>query len=196
MAGDNSANDGLAARRLTRRKIVGGLALTASAASLSGIANTAHAVTSDANERVRAVLASLVGDTHEIGLQVAAYLDGELVIDAWAGMADPAAGRPVDGDTLFMLSSTTKGVTATCLHLCVEKHGLSYDMPIVQGVAGVRRARQAGRDTADGPRPSDRRTADPGWLQARMAARLGRMCRGIADLAPMFPIGERTGTTR
>ena len=47
-------------------------------------------------------------------------------------MADAASRKPVDGDTLFMLSSTTKGVTATCMHLCVEKHKLSYDMPIVE----------------------------------------------------------------
>ena len=73
----------------------------------------AYTVTSAANDKVRAALETLVRDTDEIGLQVAAYLDGKLVIDAWAGMADPATGRPVDGDTLFMLSSTTKGVTAT-----------------------------------------------------------------------------------
>jgi len=63
MADDDFANDGLAASRLTRRQIVGGLALTASAASLPAITTTAHAVASDANERVRAVLASLVEDT-------------------------------------------------------------------------------------------------------------------------------------
>ena len=67
-----------------------------------------------------------------MGLQVAAYLDGKLVIDAWAGLADDAARKPVDGDTMFMLSSTTKGVTATCMHVLAEKHNLSYDMPIVK----------------------------------------------------------------
>jgi CubicO group peptidase (beta-lactamase class C family) len=62
---------------------------------------------SGASDRVRGVLDALVRDTPEVGLQVAAYLDGKLVIDAWAGMADPATGKPVDGDTLFMLSSTS-----------------------------------------------------------------------------------------
>ena len=85
----------------------------ASAASLTGITRPAHAVSTAANDKVRAVLDSLVKDGPEIGLQVAAYLDGKLVIDAWAGKADAATGKPVDGDTLFMLSSTTKGVTST-----------------------------------------------------------------------------------
>jgi CubicO group peptidase (beta-lactamase class C family) len=178
--------------QLTRRDLLGGLAVTACAAALPGITSTAHAQSSAATEKVRAVLASLVEDTPEIGLQVAAYLDGELVIDAWAGSADPAAGKPVDGDTLFMLSSTTKGVTATCLHLCVEKHGLRYDMPIVEvwpefGAHGKESAtlRMALAHQTGVPQTPVGYT--PEWLPD-----WDRMCRGIADLTPMFPIGERT----
>ena len=178
--------------RPTRRQVLRGLAITASAATLSGITRVARAVSSDANAKVRAVLASLVQDTPEIGLQVAAYLDGELVIDAWAGMADPAVGKPVDGDTLFMLSSTTKGVTATCMHLCVEKHGLSYDMPIVEvwpdfGAHGKQNAtlRMALAHQTGVPQTPVGYT--PEWLPD-----WDRMCRGIADLVPMFPLGQRT----
>ena len=191
-ANDHSSSSDPSLSRPTRRQVLRGLAITASAASLSGITSTARAVSSDANDQVRAVLASLVQDTPEIGLQVAAYLDGELVIDAWAGMADPAAGKLVDGDTLFMLSSTTKGVTATCMHLCVEKHGLSYDMPIVDvwpefGAHGKQKAtlRMALAHQTGVPQTPVGYT--PEWLPD-----WDRMCRGIADLVPMFPIGERT----
>ena len=191
-ANDDSAKRGSSARRLTRRQVMRGLAVTASAASLSSVTSTARAVSSDANDKVRAVLASLVEDTPEIGLQVAAYLDGELVIDAWAGMADPAAGKPVDGDTLFMLSSTTKGVTATCMHLCVEKHGLSYDLPIIDvwpefGAHGKQNAtlRMALAHQTGVPQTPVGYT--PEWLSD-----WDRMCRGIADLTPMFPLGQRT----
>jgi CubicO group peptidase (beta-lactamase class C family) len=178
--------------RLTRRDVVGGLAITASAASLSGIARTARAVESGANDKVRAVLESLVQETPEIGLQVAAYVDGELAIDAWAGMADPSAGKPVDGDTLFMLSSTTKGVTATCMHLCVEKHRLSYDMPIVDvwpefGAHGKERATLRHALTHQTGVPQTPVGYTPEWLSD-----WDRMCSGIADLTPMFPIGQRT----
>jgi CubicO group peptidase (beta-lactamase class C family) len=188
----HSADSAPPASGLTRREVVRGLALTASAASLTSVVRTARAVSSDANDKVRAVLASLVEETPEIGLQVAAYLDGELVIDAWAGMADPAAGKPVDGDTLFMLSSTTKGVTATCMHLCVEKHGLSYDLPIVEvwpefGAHGKQSAtlRMALAHQTGVPQTPVGYTPDwlPDW---------DRMCRGIADLVPMFPLGQRT----
>ena len=171
----------------TRRQFIGGLAVTASAAALPATTKTAHAQSSDANDKVRAVLDSLVQDTPEIGLQVAAYLDGKLVIDAWAGMADPVAGRPVDGDTLFMLSSTTKGVTATCMHLCVEKHKLSYDMPIVKvwpefGAHGKQAAtlRMALAHQTGVPQTPVGYT--PEWLPD-----WDRMCRGIADLEADVP---------
>jgi CubicO group peptidase (beta-lactamase class C family) len=184
---------GSSINRLTRREAVGGLAFATAAAALPVVPRTAHAaVTSEANDKVRAVLEQLVADTPEIGLQVAAYLDGELVIDAWAGLADAAAGKPVDGDTLFMLSSTTKGVTATCLHLCVEKHGLSYDMPIVDvwpefGAHGKQAAtlRHALAHQTGVPQTPVGYT--PEWLPD-----WDRMVRGIADLTPMFPIGQRT----
>jgi hypothetical protein len=85
-------NRGSSASPLTRRQILRGVVATASAASLPGITRTAHAVSSDANDSVRAVLASLVEDTPEIGLQVAAYLDSKLVIDAWAGRTISCCG--------------------------------------------------------------------------------------------------------
>jgi CubicO group peptidase (beta-lactamase class C family) len=189
---DDSSSNGPLTGQLTRRQVVGGLALAASAASLSGVTRTAHAVSSSANGKVRTVLDWLVKDGPEIGLQVAVYLGGKLVIDAWAGTADPATGRLVDGDTLFMLSSTTKGVTSTCMHLCVEKHGLSYDMPIVRvwpefGAHGKENAtlRHALAHQTGVPQTPVGYT--PEWLPD-----WDRMCRGIADLTPMFPIGERT----
>jgi CubicO group peptidase (beta-lactamase class C family) len=175
---------------LTRREVVGGLAVAAAAAS--GVTLRASAVTSKANDKVRGVLEQLVKDGPEIGLQVAAYLNGKLAIDAWAGMADPAKGKAVDGDTLFMLSSTSKGVTSTAMHLCVEKHGLSYDMPIVKvwpefGAHGKDKAtlRHALAHQTGVPQTPVGYT--PEWLPD-----WDRMCKGIADLTPMFPIGERT----
>ena len=38
-----------------------------------------------------------IGERGEIGVQVAAYLDSELVIDQWGGLADETTGRGVDG---------------------------------------------------------------------------------------------------
>lgn len=84
----------------------------------------------NANNAVQAELQRLVDEGPEIGLQVAAYLEGELVVDTWAGVADTDSGRLVEGDTPFMISSTGKGVTATCLHILAEQGKLDYEQRI------------------------------------------------------------------
>ena len=70
-----------------------------------------------ANEIVRATAERLIGEGREVGVQVAAYRDGELVIDVAAGIADPDSGRPVDPNTLFHVFSVTKGVLVAVLHI-------------------------------------------------------------------------------
>ncbi|HVA88709.1 MAG TPA: serine hydrolase domain-containing protein, partial [Chloroflexota bacterium] len=82
--------------------------------------------------RVQALLEELVDSGAERGLQVAIYHGEQLVVDAWAGVADPATGRPVDGDTLFTVFSTTKGIVATLIHILVERGLLDYDAPIAR----------------------------------------------------------------
>ena len=146
----------------------------------------------DPNDRVRTVLEDIVRQGPEVGLQVAAYLDGKLVIDCWAGLADEAAKKPVDGRTLFMLSSTTKGVTATCMHKMVELHHIDYDMPIVKvwpefGAHGKDKATLRDAMTHRTGVPQTPVGYTPEWL-----ADWDKMCAGIAALEPMFPPGERT----
>ncbi len=68
----------------------------------------------------------------ETGLQVVAIHRGEVVVDAWAGIADSSTGRPVDGDTLFTGFSMSKGVTATIVHRLVERGVLEYDAPLAR----------------------------------------------------------------
>lgn len=189
---DHALESGSANAGLTRRQFVGGVALTAAAVGLSQPARAATPAPGGASEQVRAALEELVRDTDEIGVQVAAYLDNKLVVDAWAGVADTKTGRPVDGDTLFMLSSTTKGVTATCMHVCAERHQLDYDMPIVKvwpefGANGKDKAtlRHALAHQTGVPQ------TPPGYKPEWMAD-WDKMCSEIAALKPMFPIGERT----
>src|SRR6185436_17496121 len=84
----------------------------------------------DPNEAVRQLLESLTGEGPELGLQVAAYLDGKLVIDCWSGVADTETGQAVDGRSMFTVFSTSKGVTATCIHMLADRGKLDYDDPI------------------------------------------------------------------
>jgi len=177
---------------LTRRQMLGALALTPAALGVAQTPKPAQPVSSSANDHVRAALESLTSAGPEIGLQVAAYLNGKLVIDTWAGLADPATRKPVEGDTLFMLSSTTKGLTATCMHACVEKHKLDYDLPIVKvwpefGAHGKQGATLRMALTHQTGVPQTPVGYTPDWMPD-----WDRMCRGIAALEPMFPVGQRT----
>jgi CubicO group peptidase (beta-lactamase class C family) len=66
----------------------------------------------------------------EVGIQVAAYLGEELVVDAWTGVADTVTGRPVEGSTPFPVFSVTKAVTATALHIQAERGLVDYNAPV------------------------------------------------------------------
>lgn len=68
----------------------------------------------------------------EIGIQVAAYLDGKQVVDVWGGLADEASGMKVDGDTLFPVFSVTKAVTAVALHIQADRGLVDYASPIAR----------------------------------------------------------------
>jgi CubicO group peptidase (beta-lactamase class C family) len=81
-------------------------------------------------EQVQQRLDELVASGAETGLQVAVYKDGEQVVDAVAGLADPATGRPVTADTLFYSASTGKAATATVANVLVDRGILQYDAPI------------------------------------------------------------------
>jgi hypothetical protein len=74
--------------KLTRRQLIQNLAFTATAASLAGSGQLPTLLSRMPMIKVRATLEELVRDSPEVGLQVAAYLDGKLVVDAWAGRAD------------------------------------------------------------------------------------------------------------
>src|SRR3954471_6353320 len=53
----------------------------------------------------------------EVGIQVAAYSGDRLIVDAWAGSRAPDQDAPVDGETLFLVFSITKAVSAVALHI-------------------------------------------------------------------------------
>src|SRR5574339_516572 len=87
---------------------------------------------SDIQQQVQRAIDQLVESGAERGLQVAVYQNGRLVVDAVAGMADPASGRRVTSDTPFFSYSIGKGVAATVVHVLAERGVLDYDTPIVE----------------------------------------------------------------
>ncbi|WP_443302307.1 serine hydrolase domain-containing protein [Streptomyces sp. IBSNAI002] len=86
--------------------------------------------TDEVRARVGRILDGLVESGRESGLQVAAYLDGELLVDAHAGRAEGPAGRPLTSGTLVHSFSTGKGFTTTLVHVLAERGLLDYDTPI------------------------------------------------------------------
>ncbi|MFD4527730.1 serine hydrolase domain-containing protein [Streptomyces sp. NPDC058470] len=80
--------------------------------------------------RVGAVLERLVEAGQENGLQLAVYLDGELIVDACAGVADASTGGVLAPDTLIHSFSLGKGFTATLVHVLADRGLIDYDTPI------------------------------------------------------------------
>jgi CubicO group peptidase (beta-lactamase class C family) len=147
----------------------------------------------DPNGDVRELLENLVSSGGEIGLQVAAYLDGRLVVDAWAGLADETSSRPVDGETLFTAFSISKGIAATCVHILADRGLLDYDAPIAEywpefAAKGKERAtlRHALTHRVGIPQ-------DPPGFEMGMAADWDAVCRATAELEPLWEPGTRSG---
>jgi CubicO group peptidase (beta-lactamase class C family) len=87
---------------------------------------------SDVQTQVQEAIDRLVESGAERGVQVAAYRHGEQVVDAVAGVADPATGRRVAADTVFYNFSIVKGATATVAHILAERGLFGYDTPVAE----------------------------------------------------------------
>lgn len=68
----------------------------------------------------------------ETGAAVAAWVDGELVVDLWGGSADAAGMRPWQQDTLATVLSGTKALTATCIHQLADRGDLDLQAPVAR----------------------------------------------------------------
>jgi CubicO group peptidase (beta-lactamase class C family) len=87
---------------------------------------------SEPQSRIQSLLDHLTETQAEIGIQVAVYLNGESVIDAWSGVVDLESRRPVTARSLFTVYSVSKGITSTAIHLLADRNLLSYDDPIAK----------------------------------------------------------------
>ena len=62
----------------------------------------------------------------DLGGSVAIYHEGELVVDLWGGWFNKSQTTLYDNNTLQLVFSTTKGITAIAVALCVERGWLDY----------------------------------------------------------------------
>src|SRR4051812_20505791 len=68
----------------------------------------------------------------EVGAGFALHVNGKKVVDIYGGVADVATGRPYTEDSLQLVFSTTKGATAMCANLLIERGLLDVDAPVAQ----------------------------------------------------------------
>ena len=129
----------------------------------------------------------------EVGAAVCVYRDGVPVVDLWGGSADPESGRPWQRDTLAIIFSTTKGVTAACIARLAERGSLDVEAPV---------ARYWPEFAANGK--SDIRVSDVLTHRAGLAEVEGRftlaevaggtaVCEALAKQAPQWTPGTAHG---
>ncbi|MEU4230933.1 serine hydrolase domain-containing protein [Nonomuraea sp. NPDC026600] len=148
---------------------------------------------SDIQQRVQRAIDRMVESGAERGVQVAVYLHGEQLVDAVAGIADPATGRPVTPGSVFYNYSIGKAATATVVHVLAERGAFSYDTRVAElwpefaahgkGAATVRHVltHAAGVPGV----PAETTVADLcDW---------DKMCAAIADAEPWWEPGAAVG---
>lgn len=141
-------------------------------------------------QHIQKVMDHAVDMGWERGLQLAVYHHGELIVDAWSGIADHLTGRAVEGTTLFPVFSTTKGIVATLIHMLAECNKLNYDMSICEiwpefaanGKANCT-IRHALNHTSGIPHM-------PEGLEFADVDDWDLMCAEVAKLTPQWPPGE------
>lgn len=114
-------------------------------------------------EPVRDAFGNNFGTTEEVGAGVSVYHRGTKVVDLWGGSFDAESSAPYGEDTLQLVFSTTKGITAIALAICADRGLIDYDAPVAQywpefagqgkGDATVAQliSHQCGLYTVDGP---------------------------------------------
>ncbi len=70
----------------------------------------------------------------EVGASVAITVDGELVVDLWAGTVtgDDGVEKPWDRDTIVNVWSTTKTVSALCMLMLADRGEIDFYSPVAK----------------------------------------------------------------
>lgn len=148
-------------------------------------------ISAEIQSRIQNLLDTTVEDGKERGVQVAAYVNGTLLVDGWSGMADASQGLAVDAETLFPVFSTTKGMAATILNLLVERGQIDYDTRVAEvwpefaahGKQDIT-LRQCMTHTASLPHV-------PQSISPENLHNWDAVCAALADSKPAWPPGTR-----
>jgi len=78
-------------------------------------------------EGVRDVFVQNFTRRHELGGAVCAYYRGRKVVDLWGGVRNKSTGEPWEADTMAILHSATKGLSAMTMALAHSRGWLDYE---------------------------------------------------------------------
>lgn len=125
----------------------------------------------------------------EVGVQVAVCGPNGITAEAWAGIADRRSGSAVDETTVFPVFSVTKALTATALHMMVDRGLVSYDEFVAcywpeYGAAGKERTTVRDALTHRAGVPDMPVGATP-----ELVADWEWVARGLAAMTPAYPPG-------
>ena len=144
-------------------------------------------------ESVREAFATNFAESEEVGAGVSVYHRGAKVVDLWGGSFDAKGSADYTSDTLQLVFSTTKGITAIAVAMCVERGLLSYDEKVstywpefaAHGKADATVAQlmshQCGLYTVDGD------------ITLAEALDWSTITARLADTKPRWPIGTAHG---
>lgn len=83
-------------------------------------------------EGVREAFVRNFTEHHEVGAGFSLHVEGRKVVDLWGGSTDDSGAHPYDENTLQLVFSTTKGATATCVNLLVQRGLIDLDAPVAK----------------------------------------------------------------
>ncbi len=103
------------------------LAATAATATAVAVSGTCHPSFADVETEFRRNFS----ERGEVGASVCVTVDGERVVDLWGGAkAETDDAAAWEADTLVTVFSCTKGMTALCAHLLIDRGLLDLDAPV------------------------------------------------------------------
>jgi CubicO group peptidase (beta-lactamase class C family) len=91
-----------------------------------------HGFVAAGYEAVRVAFAQNFAERGEVGAAVAAWAHGEPILSLWGGHADANRQLPWTENTVVIVFSMTKGLTATCVHHLAERGGIDLDLPVAE----------------------------------------------------------------
>jgi CubicO group peptidase (beta-lactamase class C family) len=130
-----------------------------------------------------------IGTGREEGIQLCVYHRGHCIVDITRGVRDDA-GTPLTPNDPVLVWSTSKGITATCMHILAERGLINYDDSVARywpefakhGKSAIS-IRHIMSHTAGIPHLPD-------WVTFDDYANYARMCEIVADMPPVSRAGQ------